>query len=110
MSREDIIIVLLFLILIVLLYGRKAFWKGVVSAVAAGAILIHFGMVVACFGIPILLVEMLINIGTSDLPFEEWLRKHSVSTLWLPALAILVGYILYARREHQKILPTKPNN
>jgi hypothetical protein len=110
MIEQRIELVLLFLILVVLLYGRKAFWNAVADVVVLVAGLLHFAVFFVCFGILILLVEMVVSIGTSGLPFEKWLVKHSVLTLWLPGLAILIGYILYASRKRRKNWPTKSND
>src|ERR1700722_12591877 len=92
---------LLFLILLVLLFGREAFWKGIANVAVPVAVLLHFAVFIACFGTLIYLIELVVNIGMNDLPFEQWFWKHSVFTLWLPGAALVISYILHGHREYR---------
>ena len=52
-------------------------------------------------------VELAVWAGSSGAQsFTQWFWKYSVFTLWLPALAYLIVYVVHGRIESRKLFPT----
>jgi hypothetical protein len=105
------VVLLLVLILIVLLVGREAFWKGASTLVAASALFVYCVLYLALIGVLIFLVELAVWAGVSDLTsFTTWFWKYSLLTLWLPGLVVLIGFIIYKRREYARFSTPDPTD
>jgi len=106
-----VVVFLLILILVVLLLRHKLFWKNVLMVAVASALLGYYALVLALFGVLVFLVELTFWLLLSDLAFTQWFWKYAIFTLWLPAPALLIGFVVYKRREyaksHQASLKTK---
>jgi hypothetical protein len=102
------VVSLLLLILVILLVGREVFLKGVVSVAVIGIFLVHFAVVLGCVATLVFLVELTVWAGTTDLTpsFTQWFWKHSVCTLWLPALAYMTVYVVHGLIVSRKMFPT----
>src|ERR1700751_1959809 len=101
------VVFLLILILVVLLVGREVFLKGVVSVAMVAIFLVHFAIVLGCIGTLVYVAELVVWAGSSGgQSFTQWFWKHSVFTLWLPALAYLIVYVVHGRIESRKLFPT----
>jgi hypothetical protein len=103
------VIFLLVLILVVVLIGREAFWKGVSTAVVGSALFVYYALYLAVIVIVIFLVELTIWASVSDLTsFTQWFWKYSPFTLGLPGLVTLIGFIIYKRRKNARLSSTDP--